>query len=73
MLHDFISPRESAIESGTHSQAIYRAINRRRLRVQRRNGKVFILGSSFRRWAKSLNAHRSLRARRGFARERAAH
>jgi hypothetical protein len=64
MLSDFIRPREAAIASGTHCQAIYRAINRRRLRVRRRDGKVFILGSSFRRWAKSLNAYRSLRARR---------
>jgi hypothetical protein len=60
MSEDFIRPKEAAIEAATHSQQIYDAIRNRRLRVWRRDGKVFIERTSFERWKTALETRRRL-------------
>jgi hypothetical protein len=62
MGQDFIRPKEAAIEAGTHSQQIYEATRNRRLRVQRRAGKVFIERASFQQWKRGLETRRRLLA-----------
>jgi hypothetical protein len=60
MLQSFIRPKEAAIEAATHSQQVYDAIRNRRLRVQRRSGRVFIERTSFERWKAILETRRKL-------------
>jgi hypothetical protein len=62
MSETFIRPKEAAIESATHSQQIYSAIRNRRLRVQRRSGRLFIDRDSFVRWKSALEMRRKLAA-----------
>jgi len=62
MTQDFIRPKEAAIEAGAHSQQIYDAIRKRRLRVHRRSGRLFIDRISFERWKGALETRRRLGA-----------
>jgi hypothetical protein len=62
MSENFICPKEAAIEAGAHSQQVYQAIRNRRLRVQRRSGRVFIERKSFVRWKSALEMRRKLAA-----------
>jgi hypothetical protein len=62
MAADFIRPKDAAIEAATHSQQIYDAIRNRRLRVQRRRGRLFIERASFERWKAALETRRRLYA-----------
>jgi len=62
MLPDFIRPKDAALEAGTHSQQIYDAIRKRRLRVRRCGGKVLIERASFERWKVALETRRRLLA-----------
>jgi hypothetical protein len=60
MPDEFIRPKQAAMAAATHSQQVYDAIRNRRLRAQRRAGKIFIERASFERWKAALETRRRL-------------
>jgi hypothetical protein len=62
MSNDFISAKAAAIRAEVHSGAIFSAIKRGRIRVVRKEGRVFLERSSFEGWLKRLQTRRAISA-----------
>ena len=56
-----ILPREGAAQASVHSTAIYRAVDRGLIQVQRSGGRIYLIKASFEHWRERLEAKRRIR------------